>query len=76
MASARVDKFLSLHVVSHVHVYLSYSDGIEIGLVLDGALDYVMVTHYFDMHVHTQIFTLPLIFNIRSIGELPTFKVP
>ena len=35
-------------MVGHVHVYLSYLDGIEIGLVLDDALDNVMVTHYLD----------------------------
>ena len=44
MADAWVDRLWSLCVVGHVHVYLSYL--IEIGLVLDDALDNVMVTHY------------------------------
>ena len=33
MADAWVDEFWSLYVVGYVHVYLSYLDGIEIGLV-------------------------------------------
>ena len=39
-------EFWSLYLVGHVHVYLSYLDGIKIGLVLDDALDNVMVTQY------------------------------
>ena len=39
---------LSLCVVGHVHVYLSYLDGIEIGLVFGWCSWYVMVSYYLE----------------------------